>query len=259
MLASFPSLLRATVIRRPSAVIKSPYVADIRLDDGGAALCHTPGLGAGGYVEAGQTIYVAPNQSGTKTQYTTYLAALAALSTTAPIYIGIHPYSPQYIPYDTIVHALYPNATWEQEVTVGNSRFDFRGTTPTQHHIYLEIKTVITSLGDSAEETERYAAFPVGYKRRKGEVISPRALKHVVHLTELVRHPDTHACVLLFLIARFDCRAGFTVNPADKEYYRAVVDAVRAGVQVRALALDYQLHGIQQFKEVPVWIDLWAD
>ena len=42
------------------------------------------------------------------------------------------------------------------------------------------------------------------FRKSKDEVISPRALKHVQHLTRLVEEKDTK-CVLLFIVQRTDC------------------------------------------------------
>ena len=66
MLHTLPALQRATVIKRPSASIKSPYVADITLEDGTMALCHTPGQSCSGLVVPGRTIYVSKGKEGSK-------------------------------------------------------------------------------------------------------------------------------------------------------------------------------------------------
>ena len=54
MLHTLPTLIKATVVNRPSKTIKSPYVADIKLEDGTTAMCHTPGLGCCGLVATGR-------------------------------------------------------------------------------------------------------------------------------------------------------------------------------------------------------------
>ena len=64
------TLLKAEVLHRPSKTIKSPYVADICLEDGTLALCHTPGLSCCGLVSTGRTIYVSKSQAKCKTAYT---------------------------------------------------------------------------------------------------------------------------------------------------------------------------------------------
>lgn len=59
VLHTLPDLYRATVLARPSRSIKSPYLADVQLEDGTLALCHSPSLGCMGLISAGATILVA--------------------------------------------------------------------------------------------------------------------------------------------------------------------------------------------------------
>ena len=81
---SLPTLYRVEVINRPSKSIKSPYVADIRLEDGSHALCHTPGLGCCGLVAPGKHIYVSKAaNTKSKTAYTAQIAELVAKEFTA--------------------------------------------------------------------------------------------------------------------------------------------------------------------------------
>jgi DNA-binding sugar fermentation-stimulating protein len=147
-------------------------------------------------------------------------------------------------------------AVWKSEITVGESRFDYVGSLPTGKTIYLEVKTAMVSLGMEKARNERRAVFPVGYKKRKGDPVSPRAIKHAESLTLLAAQENTHACYLVFLVPRSDCGGGFEVNREDPAYYTAVKNAVLAGVQVRAFALDYTVAGITVHCEVPVYIDL---
>ena len=90
MLVQLPQLFKATVINRPSKTIKSPYVADIKLEDGTTALCHTPGLGCCGLVSTDRTIFVskAANPEA-KTAYTAQISESQDAEGT--YYVGIHP------------------------------------------------------------------------------------------------------------------------------------------------------------------------
>ena len=82
-------LVGVTVVKRPSASIKSPYVADIRYDDGRVALCHTPGLGCCGLVEAGRRIYVCEGSAGSKTDCVAHIAECH--DSEGVFYNGTHP------------------------------------------------------------------------------------------------------------------------------------------------------------------------
>lgn len=60
LLHTLPPLFYASVLARPSKSIKSPYLADIRLDDTGEeALCHSPSLGCMGLISEGARVMVA--------------------------------------------------------------------------------------------------------------------------------------------------------------------------------------------------------
>ena len=50
------NLVKGKVIKRPSASCKTPYVADVELEDGSIVLAHTTSLGCGGLVNAGSNV-----------------------------------------------------------------------------------------------------------------------------------------------------------------------------------------------------------
>ena len=246
----------ATVIKRPSASIKSPYCADIRLADGREALCHTAGLGCCGLVEAGRKIYVCATQSATaKTNFTAHIAECEDAD--GKHYVGIHPLVSQKAAHGLLPH-ISASAIWKQEVVVEEgTRLDYVGTLPeTGKKIYVEVKNAMISLEDMRPRAERRAVFPEGFRKKAGDPVSPRAVKHAKTLAALRQAADTEACVLLFTVPRNDCGDGLTINIRDPIYYQAVVDAVRAGVIVRAFALRYALDGsVTLDREIPFYLN----
>jgi sugar fermentation stimulation protein A len=248
MLITTP-LVRAKVLKRPSATIRSPYVADIQLEDGQIALCHTPGLGCGGMVATDQYIYVSTSSAGSKTAYTAQLAELANDGG----YVGIHPMIAQ-----TAAHSLLPHiatdVVWSKEVRIdAHSRIDYVGLCSNGRRIYVEVKQAMLSADISKPVANRYAIFPDGYRKKITDTISPRAVKHAELLADLVKRPDTEMCVLLFVVSRTDCDQGLSINPADPIYRDAVQKAKAAGVQIRAFSLRYAIDGSIMFdKECPV-------
>ena len=113
------------------------------------------------------------------------------------------------------------------------------------------------SLETEKPRSKRRAIFPEGFRRKKGEPISPRAVKHAQVLKRLMSLSDTEACYLVYTIPRTDCGDGMTVNKDDPIYYDAVKEAIYAGVGVRAFSLNYNLDGaVCLHKEVPFCIDL---
>ena len=73
ILYTLPQLFKAKIIKRPSSKIKSPYVADIILDDDETEtqyLAHCPSLGCSGLCENNCTVFVSKNNSpNTKCDY----------------------------------------------------------------------------------------------------------------------------------------------------------------------------------------------
>jgi DNA-binding sugar fermentation-stimulating protein len=247
---TFPSeLVRATVVKRPSASIKSPYVADIRVDGiDEIMLCHSPGLGCCGLVEAGRTIYVSPSREGSKTAWTAQVAECVDAEGT--YYVGVHPMVGQSVAA-TYLSNISADAVWKSEVVVAEgTRIDYVGTLPNGKKIYVEVKTAMISTECTVGRTARRAVFPEGYRKSKKEPVSPRAIKHARVLAELKGRDDTERCVLLYVVPRDDCGGGVIVNPADPWYLVAVRDAVAAGVETMGIAFHYDVAGSVSFKNV---------
>lgn len=248
-------LVGVTVIKRPSAHIKSPYVADVRFDDGRIALCHTPGLGCCGLVEAGRRIYVCEGSAGSKTDCVAHIAECT--DSEGVYYNGIHPMISQYAARGLLTK-ISSTASWTAEVVVADgTRIDFVGTLPNKKKIYVEVKNAMISLELEKPRAERRAVFPEGFRKKASEPVSPRAVKHAQVLKELLKNHDTEACYLLYTVPRTDCGDGMTLNTTDPIYYAAVRDAFRAGVNIRAFSLRYALDGsVKLEKDIPFYINL---
>jgi sugar fermentation stimulation protein A len=254
MLYSFPPLSFAHIVKRPSAVIKSPYVADSRDDDGATALIHTPGLGCCGLVEAGRRILVSRSSSAAKTQYTAQIAECS--DSEGAYYVGIHPMVSQACARG-LLDRIDSTVSWASEVTVHEgTRLDFVGTRSDGKKIYLEVKNAMISHELGIRRAERRAIFPEGYRKRHGEPVSPRAVKHCHTLIELLQQPTTAECYLLFTVPRNDCCGGVIVNEDDVVYADAVRACVRAGVKICAFMLSYTPDGVMYDRELPVYITL---
>ena len=235
---TFPQLYRVEVLHRPSKTIKSPYVADIRLEDGSQALCHTPGLGCCGLVATGKTIYVSKAANAkAKTAYTAQMAECTDSEGT--YYVGIHPMVSQAMAAK-LLDKISPTATWKSEVKINeHTRLDFVGTTPEGKKIYVEVKNAMISLCAHPRASRR-AIFPEGYRKCKTDTVSPRAVKHAETLAELAALPDTEAAYLLYIVPRSDCEAGLELNPSDPIYCEAVANAMKQNVRIRVFGLAFQ-------------------
>jgi len=247
-------MIRCTILKRPSAKIKSPYVADIQLEDGTIALLHTPGLGCCGLVETGRIVYAVPSGRESKTDYSARIAECT--DSDGVHYVGIHPFVSQEAARD-VLPILGTNIRWVSEVVVEDgTRLDFVGTRIDGKKIYVEVKTAMVSMECEKERRLRRATFPEGYKKRKGDPVSPRAIKHCNILAKLCEQEDTADCYLIFMIPRNDCGDGMIVNEKDP-YAGAVADAIRAGVKIRAFTMNYGVDGsVKVEREVPFYCDL---
>ena len=246
---------RVTVLKRPSATIKSPYVADIQLADGSIAMCHTPGLGCCGLVEAGRVIYVKPAAS--KTSKTAWTAVLAECTDETGVYtVGIHPMISQKAAAQALDRLGYVGVTWQSEVAVDeHTRLDYVGTLPNGKKVYVEVKNAMVTGMLDTPRVNRRALFPDGFRKKKDEPVSPRAVKHAEILAELARRPDTEAAILLYTVPRNDCGDGLEINPRDPIYCRAVWAAVRAGVKVWGFSFTHTPDSDMLIgKSVPVYV-----
>lgn len=246
---------RVTVLKRPSASIKSPYVADIQLDNGTVAMCHTPGLGCCGLVEAGRVIYVKPAAS--KTAKTAWTAVLAECTDETGVYtVGIHPMISQKAAASALDRLGYDGVKWQSEVAVDeHTRLDYVGTLPNGKKVYVEVKNAMVSGMLSTPRVSRRALFPDGFRKKKDEPVSPRAVKHAETLAVLAKRPDTEAAILLYTVPRDDCGDGLEINPRDPIYCRAVWAAIRAGVKVWGFSFTHTPDSDMLLgKSVPVYV-----
>ena len=84
-------LLEGTIVKRPSKLIKSPYVADANINNK-EFLAHTAALGCCGLCETGSTILFAPMKNKDDLTKCIYSAQLAIIhEKNNEIIIGIHP------------------------------------------------------------------------------------------------------------------------------------------------------------------------
>ncbi len=249
----FPrSLSCATIHARPSTINKSPYLVDIELQDGTIAQAHNPALGCGGYVVVGATVYVmsSPPESRGLSKYILLLVEL-----TDNTLVCINPQVGNKIAEQLILqNYIHTNiATISQEVTREHSRFDFGGTLETGEQFYVEVKSAPIAdivdcmpgqrakcLKELQENPPLFTIFPYGNNRKAG-VISPRALKHAEHLTQLQQQGQADT-TLLYLSMRPDVDH-FQISELDTQYNEAIKNALDAGVKLISFALRFSESG----------------
>ncbi|MEE9465879.1 MAG: DNA/RNA nuclease SfsA [Candidatus Neomarinimicrobiota bacterium] len=156
---------------------------------------------------------------GRKTDYTVHLVQRPSL----PGWVCINTLLPnrfvEFLLQDSHLPFLDGWSLAGAEVTVGHSRFDFlleQG----RKRLYLEVKSVTYVEGGVAQ-------FP--------DAVSARAAKHARHLADLVANGAQ--AMILFVIQRDDAHTFRPMWDRDPETGRALNEAHRAGVAVRAIKL----------------------
>ena len=257
-------LMRATILARPSSVNKSPYLADIRIDDTSeVAVCHTAALGCCGYIAAGSKVWVAPKDLSNYTTKSTYEVYHVERN---GVVVCCHPLVANKIAGEMfhLNEIVEDGVSVQAELTRGDSRYDFGGVLTSGTEFLLEVKCVVmadpidgtdaelrafAATGQQQKAAPNIAIFPYGKRKVSAEPLSPRALKHVEGLTREVAQGKT--CYLLFLVMRPDVHA-FTITKCDPTYRAAVIKAIAAGVNVLAFRIEWRGNKAYNLGRLPV-------
>lgn len=222
----------ALIIKRPSRHIKSPYVADIQINDT-EYLGHTPSLGCCGLAEKDCYVYVSKLGEKTKCDYR------IELSKNGGVIVGIAPKLAETIAFNALNKQLIRNLSVKslaREYKIMNSRFDFIGETTDKKQFILEVKSVPLC-------KDKIAYFPDGYRKKKGATVSERAVKHVTELKEIKEKYPSIRCILLFVIQREDAEI-FQPARDDLIYLDAIRSAWLSGVEIKTLQVKWSKEGI---------------
>ena len=262
------NLVEGSIIKRPSKLVKSPYVADAIINNT-EFLAHTASLGCCGLCEAGSTILFAPmkndNSDSKKCVYSAQLSIINEKN--HEIIIGIYPKLAELLVekcltknYLSILQNIKKYKR-ETKIFVENkvdSRFDFTGIDQNNIPFIIEVKNVpladyedILSKDrkkkcyDEREYNSKVAYFPDGYRKKTTEPVSPRALKHIRELT-LIKKESITRCIMCYVIQRDDVDR-FQPSIIDPEYRLAVKEAIDAGVEIITLVIKWTRYGEAYF------------
>jgi DNA-binding sugar fermentation-stimulating protein len=278
LLITLNNLIEATVIKRPSKIIKSPYVSDIKLnnDEENEYLGHSASLGCCGLADNGANVLVQiidnskkkkDDDSKLKCQYRIYLS-IHKEGINEEV-VGIYPKLAE----ELFECALKKNCISklmnikkykrETKVFIENhvdSRFDFSGIDANNVQFYLEVKNVPLADYEDLPAKERkkmdfsdrdfyskVAYFPDGYRKKSSEPISARAIKHLENLTYLKNlHKENIRCLLCFVIQRNDALS-FQPSIIDPNYVNALKNAYNNGVEIIVLKIRWTKDGNSYF------------
>lgn len=272
-LYTFNKLFTASIIKRPSKHIKSPYVADICLENTTTeCLGHTPSLGCCGLSDKGEKVLVSKLGNTTKCDYRVELAIVKTKGFT--IYVGISPKLAESIAQKALQNNLIQNLqvkTLNREKTIMNSRFDFLGKTVNDKYYICEVKTVpLADYADAEKKeltqmdfhnkkyNEKIAYFPDGYRKTKNRPISERAVKHVNELRKIKEINNDIRCILLFVVQRTDVK-WFQPSRRDPIYLNALQNAWQSGVEIKCLQVKWNENGCCNYYTNDLPIMLYDD
>ena len=143
------NLVKGQIIKRPSSTCKTPYVADVMLEDGSIILAHSTSLGCCGLADKNANVLmIKVDNPKNVCKYKILISVVVEKNNTE--YIGIDTSLPEKI----VKHCLENNCISslsnlkevKTQVTFLNSRFDFSGIDINDNQFILEVKN--TPLAD---------------------------------------------------------------------------------------------------------------
>ena len=267
MILKIEGLVEGQIVKRPSKLIKSPYVGDAIINNL-EFLAHTAALGCCGLCETGSTILFAPMKNKDDPTKCMYSAKLAIINEkNNEIIIGIHPKLAEELVEKCLTNnylSILKNVRAYRRETViyvenkVDSRFDFSGVDENGVPFIMEVKNVPLAdyedicakdrkgkCYDDLEYNTKVAYFPDGYRKKSSDPVSPRALKHIKELT-LIKKESKTRCIMCYVIQRTDIDR-FQPSVIDTQYREAVKMAVEAGVEIITLVVEWRRDGTAHF------------
>jgi len=276
LLIKLDNLIEGTILKRPSAFIKSPYVADIQCSNTDEIyLGHTASLGCCGLAEVNSSVLISENkesktkpknQAGLKCTHTVFLSVVK--HGTNENIIGIHPKLAEQLVESALtkncLSSLLNIKKFRKETTIFikdkvDSRFDFTGIDSNGIPFIMEVKNVPLADYEDLDKKDRgkhdfsdrdynskVAYFPDGYRKKSEDTVSPRALKHIRELTLIKTSDPKIRCIMCYVIQRIDVNR-FQPSIVDPQYREAFKTAFKVGVEIITLVVSWNKKGEAYF------------
>jgi len=277
------NLIEGEIIKRPSKHIKTPYVADIKIcSTSNMILGHTASLGCCGLADVGASILMSPvpktkkNSDSDKLhcEYRVYLSIIREKDQEQ--IVGIYPKLAEDLTESALKNNLLSKLlnvkTYKKETKIYvpdlvDSRFDFSGIDQNDIPFIMEVKNVpladyedVTSKDrkkmnfDNRPINSKVAYFPDGYRKKSSDPVSPRALKHINELALIKRMSKTR-CIMCYVIQRTDINR-FQPSVIDPEYREAFKEAIKSGVEIITMVVQWTREGEAYFIKDDLFINL---
>lgn len=260
------------VVNRPSKDVKSPYLADVKSKGKkNLFMVHSPALGLCGYISQGSKVAISKKFDCNVKRKTNHTIELVELTNddNKKLWVGANPcLSNKFFEemvnkklVDFIDKVDYMKREYVYNIDDFKSRFDFYIESNSKKFI-IEVKNVpivdypLNKMPSfrkfPVRVDKRRAIFPDGYQSKKGECVSPRALKHLRELIKIKQTVKDIIPVLVFIVQREDCY-GFSPNfEKDPLYSEELKRAYKEGVIIKAYLMKMTLKQVSFMKEIPV-------
>jgi len=257
MLLNAGQLFRGRILKRPSIRCKTPYVADVLLDDGSLTLAHSASLGCCGLCDKDAYVYmIKVDNPKNICKYKIIIAN--NIERNISQLIGVDPKFAENVVNSSLqqhtLSWLNNVKEFQREKTYLNSRFDFCGIDKNGQEFILEVKNVpLADYVDMLDKDKKkldlsdyefnnkIAYFPDGYRKKVKDTISPRALKHIQEL-QIIKKERNIRTILCFVIQREDVTS-FQPSNIDPIYKTAVTEAYHDGVEIKAIQVNWKIDG----------------
>jgi DNA-binding sugar fermentation-stimulating protein len=282
LILKLDGLIEGQVYKRPSKYIKSPYVADINIcSTNNIILGHTASLGCCGLADVGATILMTPvpirkklDTNKLRCEYRVYLSVIREKE--QEFIVGINPKLAEDLTESALKNNLLSRLVnvkrYKREIKIFvpgqiNSRFDFTGVDQNGLPFIMEVKNV--PLADYEDVTakdrkkmgfddrcvnSKVAYFPDGYRKKSSDPVSPRALKHINELA-LIKRRTKIRCIMCYVIQRTDVDR-FQPSIIDPEYREAFKDAVKSGVEIITMVVQWTREGEAYFIKDDLFVNI---
>tara|TARA_B110000305_G_C19465599_1_gene657670 strand:+ start:379 stop:1191 length:813 start_codon:yes stop_codon:yes gene_type:complete len=269
LLFNIGELIEGNVVKRPSEHCKTPYVADVNINNL-HVLAHTAALGCCGLSDKGSKVLMIRSKNNKNVcSHKIILSEQTEKGVTH--LIGIDPKNAEEIVEQCLKKnclRTLKNATYKREQCYMNSRFDFKGVDEDGKTFILEVKNVpLADYVDCSKKERKHMTFedrqfdskisyfPDGYRKNTNVPVSERALKHINELKE-IRMNDNYRTILCFVIQRTDI-SSFQPSIIDIHYRQAVQEAVANGVELLTVVCKWDYKGNVYFVKEDLPINLF--
>ncbi len=262
------------IVRRPSKVIKSPYVADAIDEKGVHYLLHTPGLGLADQCLPGSKVFATPSKNkNSKTDFIIQSVSIEEQGYSQSI-VGANPHTAEIIGKSILKKKLWNPYPGFRVCDNKPPHIDYIGDIyleSNKNYIIIELKNVICASYDPNLEKidrryiyfdhtvpfRRSGIYPNGEKNQKYKgqsVVSQRSLRQIDYM---IKDKRNYHYVIVFLVNRGDCHLFKPNWQKDIVYSKKLAEAFENGIDMHALSVTWNESSCDFLRELDIDLQPW--